>query len=249
MRGQGGGGMKILELTKVKKSFGGIKAVEEFSLSVAEGEILGLIGPNGAGKSTLFNCIAGVFPPTSGEIVFRGEKIDNQRPWDLCRKGLARTFQIVKPFAGRSVLYNVMVGAFATTDKRAEAERRALEVLRHLHMEDRKDDRAGNLTIADRKRLEIARALATRPKLLLLDEVMAGLRPTEVDEMVAIIKRLRETGMTIFVIEHIMRAIMALSDRIAVLHFGTKIAEGPPHEVAHDERVVKAYLGEEYGAA
>ena len=238
--------MKILELTKVRKSFGGIKAVEDFSLSVEEGEILGLIGPNGAGKSTLFNCIAGVFPPTSGEIVFRGEKINNQRPWDLCCKGLARTFQIVKPFATRSVLYNVMVGAFATTDKRAEAERRALEVLRHLHMEDRKDMRAGTLTIADRKRLEIAKALATRPKLLLLDEVMAGLRPTEVDEMVAIIKRLREGGMTIFVIEHIMRAIMALSDRIAVLHFGTKIAEGPPHEMAHDERVVKAYLGEEY---
>ena len=241
--------MRILELTKVRKSFGGIKAVEDFSLSVEEGEILGLIGPNGAGKSTLFNCIAGVFPPTSGEIVFRGEKINNQRPWDLCRKGLARTFQIVKPFATRTVLYNVMVGAFATTDKRAEAERRALDVLRHLHMEDRKDMRAGNLTIADRKRLEIAKALATRPKLLLLDEVMAGLRPTEVDEMVAIIKRLREGGMTIFVIEHIMRAIMALSDRIAVLHFGTKIAEGPPHEMAHDERVVKAYLGEEYGAA
>jgi len=241
--------MKILELTQVRKTFGGIKAVEDFSVSVEEGEILGLIGPNGAGKSTLFNCIAGVFPPTSGEIVFRGEKINNQRPWDLCRKGLARTFQIVKPFATRSVLYNVMVGAFATTDKRAEAERRALEVLRHLHMEDRKDMRAGNLTIADRKRLEIAKALATRPKLLLLDEVMAGLRPTEVDEMVAIIKGLREGGMTIFVIEHIMRAIMALSDRIAVLHFGTKIAEGPPHEMAHDERVVKAYLGEEYGAA
>ena len=241
--------MKILELTQVRKTFGGIKAVEDFSLSVDEGEILGLIGPNGAGKSTLFNCIAGVFPPTSGEIVFRGEKINNQRPWDLCRKGLARTFQIVKPFANRTVLYNVMVGAFATTDKRAEAERRAIEVLRHLHMEDRKDMRAGNLTIADRKRLEIAKALATRPKLLLLDEVMAGLRPTEVDEMVAIIKRLREGGMTIFVIEHIMRAIMALSDRIAVLHFGTKIAEGPPHAMAHDERVVKAYLGEEYGAA
>jgi branched-chain amino acid transport system ATP-binding protein len=241
--------MKMLELTKVRKSFGGIKAVQEFSLSVEEGEILGLIGPNGAGKSTLFNCIAGVFPPSSGEIVFRGERIKNQRPWDLCRKGLARTFQIVKPFANRTVLYNVMVGAFATTDQRAEAERRALEVLRHLNMEGCKDVRAGNLTIADRKRLEIARALATRPKLLLLDEVMAGLRPTEVDEMVAIIKRLREGGMTIFVIEHIMRAIMALSDRIAVLHFGTKIAEGLPHEVAHDERVVKAYLGEEYGAA
>jgi branched-chain amino acid transport system ATP-binding protein len=241
--------MKILELKKVRKFFGGIKAVESFSLDVEEGEIVGLIGPNGAGKSTLFNCVAGVFPPTTGEILFQGTKINNQKPWDLCRKGLARTFQIVKPFPSRTVLYNVMVGAFATSDKRAEAEQRALEVLHHLHMEGQKDLRAGNLTIADRKRLEIARALATRPKLLLLDEVMAGLRPTEVDEMVAIIKRLREGGMTIFVIEHIMRAIMALSDRIAVLHFGTKIAEGPPQEIAHDERVIKAYLGEDYGAA
>jgi branched-chain amino acid transport system ATP-binding protein len=241
--------MKILELKKVRKFFGGIKAVESFSLDVEEGEIVGLIGPNGAGKSTLFNCVAGVFPPTTGEILFQGAKINNQKPWDLCRKGLARTFQIVKPFASRTVLYNVMVGAFASTDKRAEAEQSALEVLQHLHMEGQKDRRAGNLTIADRKRLEIARALATRPKLLLLDEVMAGLRPTEVDEMVAIIKRLREGGMTIFVIEHIMRAIMALSDRIAVLHFGTKIAEGPPQEIAHDERVIKAYLGEDYGAA
>jgi branched-chain amino acid transport system ATP-binding protein len=241
--------MKILELKEVRKFFGGVKAVESFSLDVGEGEIVGLIGPNGAGKSTLFNCVAGVFPPTSGDILFLGEKINGQKPWDLCHKGLARTFQIVKPFASRSVLYNVMVGAFATTDKRSEAETRAREVLQHLHMDDKKDQRAGNLTIADRKRLEIARALATRPKLLLLDEVMAGLRPTEVDEMVAIIKRLREGGMTIFVIEHIMRAIMALSDRIAVLHFGTKIAEGTPQEIARDERVIKAYLGEDYGAA
>ena len=241
--------MKILELQKVRKYFGGIKAVESFSLDVGEGDIVGLIGPNGAGKSTLFNCVAGVFPPTAGDILFLGEKINGQKPWDLCHKGLARTFQIVKPFASRSVLYNVMVGAFATTDKRSEAEKRAREVLQHLHMDDKKEQRAGNLTIADRKRLEIARALATRPKMLLLDEVMAGLRPTEVDEMVAIIKRLREGGMTIFVIEHIMRAIMALSDRIAVLHFGTKIAEGTPQEIARDERVIKAYLGEDYGAA
>jgi branched-chain amino acid transport system ATP-binding protein len=241
--------MNILEIQEVKKYFGGIKAVESFSLNVGEGEIVGLIGPNGAGKSTLFNCVAGVFPPTSGDILFLGEKINGQKPWDLCHKGLARTFQIVKPFASRTVLYNVVVGAFATTDKRSEAETRALEVLRHLRMEEKKDLRAGNLTIADRKRLEIAKALATQPKLLLLDEVMAGLRPTEVDEMVAIIKHLREKGMTIFVIEHIMRAIMALSDRIAVLHFGTKIAEGTPQEIARDERVIKAYLGEDYGAA
>jgi branched-chain amino acid transport system ATP-binding protein len=241
--------MRILELKGVNKSFGGLKAVEDFNLSMEEGEILGLIGPNGAGKSTVFNCIAGVYPATAGEIYFKAENITHQTPWELCRKGLARTFQIVKPFSSRTVLYNVTVGAFATTDKRSEAERRALEVLRRLHMEDMKDVRAGNLTIAHHKRLEIARALATQPKLLLLDEVMAGLRPTEVDEMVKIIKELRENGVTIFVIEHIMRAIMALSDRVAVLHFGTKIAEGTPQEVASDERVIKAYLGEEYGAA
>lgn len=241
--------MRILELKGVNKSFGGLKAVEDFNLSIEEGEILGLIGPNGAGKSTIFNCIAGVYPPTAGEIYFKGENITHQRPWDLCRKGLARTFQIVKPFSSRTVLYNVTVGAFATTGKRAEAERRALKVLRLLHMQDVKDVRASTLTIAYLKRLEIARALATQPKLLLLDEVMAGLRPTEVDEMVKIIKELRESGVTIFVIEHIMRAIMALSDRIAVLHFGKKITEGTPKEVASDERVIKAYLGEEYGTA
>lgn len=241
--------MRILELKGVNKSFGGLKAVEDFKLSIEEGEILGLIGPNGAGKSTIFNCIAGVYPPTAGEIYFKGENITHQRPWDLCRKGLARTFQIVKPFSSRTVLYNVTVGAFATTGKRAEAERRALKVLRTLHMEDIRNVRAGNLTVAYLKRLEIARALATQPKILLLDEVMAGLRPTEVDEMVKIIKEVRESGVTIFVIEHIMRAIMALSDRVAVLHFGKKIAEGTPKEVASDERVIKAYLGEEYGTA
>jgi branched-chain amino acid transport system ATP-binding protein len=241
--------MKILEVQHLTKDFGGLRAVDSLDLDIEEGEILGLIGPNGAGKSTVFNCVAGVYPPTRGHIYFRSEEISGRKPWDLCKYGLARTFQIVKPFASKSVLYNVMVGAFAITDKTNEAREKALWVLEFLNFEDRRDTRAGNLTIADRKRLEIARALATEPKLLLLDEVMAGLRPAEVDEMVAIIRRLRDQGVTIFVIEHIMRAIMALSDRIVVIQFGQKIAEGVPQQVASDENVIKAYLGEEYAVS
>ena len=241
--------MNILEVKNMTKDFGGLRAIDNLSLTIAEGQILGLIGPNGAGKSTAFNCIAGVFAPTKGEVYFKGKKINGRKPWNLCKEGLARTFQIVKPFASKSVLYNVMVGSFATTNKRAEAESKALEVLKALEFEDKKDIRAGNLTIADRKRLEIARALATEPKMLLLDEVMAGLRPAEVDGMVKTIQALRAQGITIFVIEHIMRAIMALSDRIVVIHFGRKIAEGSPTEVAADDNVIKAYLGDDYVAA
>jgi len=238
--------MNILEINNLVKDFGGLRAVDTLSLSIKQGEILGMIGPNGAGKSTAFNCIAGVYAPTKGDIFFTGKKINGVKPWNLCKNGLARTFQIVKPFKSKSVLYNVMVGSFTKTDKASIAEEKALKVLQFLNFEDKKNERAGNLTIADRKRLEIARALATEPKLLLFDEVMAGLRPNEVDEMVKIIKNLRSQGITIFVIEHIMRAIMALSDRIVVIHFGKKIAEGPPQEVASDENVIKAYLGDEY---
>ena len=238
--------MNILEINNLVKDFGGLRAVDTLSLSIEEGEILGMIGPNGAGKSTAFNCIAGVYAPTKGDVYFAGKKINGVKPWNLCKNGLARTFQIVKPFRSKSVLYNVMVGSFVTTDKTAVAEEKALNVLKILSFENKKDERAGNLTIAELKRLEIARALATEPKLLLFDEVMAGLRPAEVDEMVQIIKNLRDQGITIFVIEHIMRAIMALSDRIVVIHFGKKIAEGSPQEVASDENVIKAYLGDEY---
>jgi len=241
--------MEILKVTDLTKDFGGLRAVDKLSLSIEKGQILGLIGPNGAGKSTAFNCIAGVYPPTAGTITFGGQKINGKKPWDLCKSGLARTFQIVKPFASKSVLYNVTVGSFATTNRRDAAEAKALEIIEELNFADKKEVLAGNLTIADRKRLEIARALATQPRLLLLDEVMAGLRPSEVDEMVQIIKHLRDNGVTIFVIEHIMRAIMALSDRIVVIQFGKKIAEGTPSQIASDENVIKAYLGEDYAVA
>ncbi|MDO9584832.1 MAG: ABC transporter ATP-binding protein [Desulfomicrobium sp.] len=241
--------MSLLELRNISMDFGGLRAIDSLSLSIDEGQILGLIGPNGAGKSTAFNCVAGVYRPTSGEIWFDGANITGAKPWDLCRAGLARTFQIVKPFASKTVLYNVMVGAFARTDKTDEAEAIALDVLKSLHLDHKKDFKSGALTIADRKRLEIARAMATKPKLLLLDEVMAGLRPTEVDEMIDVFRTVRDSGVTIFVIEHIMRAIMALSDELVVIQFGRKISEGKPEAVAKDENVIKAYLGDEYVAS
>ncbi|GFK96100.1 Lipopolysaccharide export system ATP-binding protein LptB [Fundidesulfovibrio magnetotacticus] len=241
--------MNILDVKGVTKRFGGLTAVHDLDLHIATGEILGLIGPNGAGKSTLFNCVAGVFPPTQGDILFNGTSIAGKKPWDLCDMGLARTFQIVKPFGAKTVLYNVMVGAFLRERSTARARDRAMHVLETLLLDHRAHQLAGNLTIADRKRLEIAKALATDPKLLLLDEVMAGLRPTEVDDMIAIIKTLRDKGVTVFVIEHIMRAVMALSDRVVVIQFGEKIAEGKPEDVTRDENVIKAYLGREYDAA
>jgi branched-chain amino acid transport system ATP-binding protein len=239
----------LLEVNGMTKQFGGLRAVDSLDLSIERGQIFGLIGPNGAGKSTAFNCIAGAFAPTAGVITFNDEQINGQKPWDLCKKGLARTFQIVKPFASKSVLYNVMVASFVTTNSRSVAEEKAIKVLESLSFADKKDVLSGNLTIADRKRLEIARALATEPKLLLLDEVMAGLRPAEVDDMVQVLKTIRDQGTTIFVIEHIMRAIMALSDRIVVIQFGKKIAEGTPKEIANNENVIKAYLGEDYAVA
>lgn len=241
--------MAYLEINNVSKHFGGLKAVDEVSIKIEKGQIYGLIGPNGAGKSTLFNCVAGTYAPSSGTILYKGEDITGSKPWNVCKRKIARTFQIVKPFQSKSVLYNTMVGAFINTSNTSEAQDRAMEVLKRFQLGDKWNVQAKNLTIADRKRLEIARAMATEPEMFLMDESMAGLRPNEVDETLDEIRKIRDSGVTIFMIEHIMRAIMSISDKITVIQFGRKIMDGTPQEVSKDERVIKAYLGESYGAA
>jgi len=236
----------MLELRRVSKSFRGLRAVEEVSFDVAEGSITALIGPNGAGKTTIFNMIAGVFPPDAGEILFTGRPIQGLRPDQICAAGIGRTFQIVKPFAGLSVLDNVMVGALLRERRSASARRVALDVLERLHLAAKRDLPAASLTLPDRKRLEVARALATRPRLLLLDEVMAGLRPVECDQMVEVFRALNHNeGLTILLIEHVMRAVMALAGHIVVLHHGSLIARGAPQAIVRDPAVLECYLGEE----
>ena len=237
----------ILRTTKVTKYFGGLAAVKEVDLEVRRGEIFGLIGPNGAGKTTLFNLVSGVYRPDAGAIEFKGQGFSGIRqPHRVCQLGIGRTFQVVKPFGNLTVLENVMIGVFSKIRSAEQAKREASEILDGMGMGEKKRMLAKSLTLPDRKRLEFARALATRPDLLLLDEVMAGLTPHEVDETLSLIRKIREGGVTLFVVEHVMHAIMSLSDRIAILHHGEKIMEGTPQEVAKDERVIKAYLGEEY---
>ena len=237
----------LLKMKKVSKLFGGLAAVKEVNLEIKRGEIFGLIGPNGAGKTTLFNLISGVYPLSGGTIEFDGKEYrDVQHPHQVCRMGIARTFQIVKPFGNLTAWENVMIGSFFRTGDLEEAREEAAKTMDWMGMGDRKHVLAKRLTLPDRKRLEFARALATKPMFLLLDEVMAGLTPHEVDETVLLIRKIREEGITLFVVEHVMHAIMSLSDRIAILHHGEKIMEGTPQEVAKDERVIKAYLGEEY---
>lgn len=238
--------MKLLEIDRLTKDFGGLRAVDRLDLTIEAGMIFGLIGPNGAGKSTAFNCVAGLYSATSGRVLYKDDDITHLKPYDVCRRGIVRTFQLVKPFPTKSVLKNVTVGGFLRSKNRNEAEEKALEVLEFVGLMDKKDVLGKSLTIADRKRLELARALATEPTLLLLDEVMAGLRPAEVEQVITIIRKINERGITIFLIEHIMQAIMSLSDLIVVIHYGKKIAEGQPEEIASNEQVIKAYLGEEY---
>jgi branched-chain amino acid transport system ATP-binding protein len=236
----------VLSVDKISKSFRGLKAVSQASFDMPAGSIVALIGPNGAGKTTCFNMIAGVFAPDSGTILFQDLPIQNMRPDQVCVAGIGRTFQIVKPFAGLSVLDNVIVGALHREGSVSSARVFSLSILKKLNLDAKKDLLASSLTLPDRKRLEVARALATRPKLLLLDEVMAGLRPTECDLMVEVFRDLnRSDGLTILLIEHVMRAVMALAQKVVVLHHGEIIARGAPAEVVRDPAVLECYLGEE----
>jgi branched-chain amino acid transport system ATP-binding protein len=237
--------MALLEVNGISKSFSGLKAVQNVSFEVPEGKIVALIGPNGAGKTTCFNLIAGVYKTDTGTVIMNGARIDGKRPDEVCRAGIGRTFQIVKPFAGLSVLDNVVVGALNAATSVTEARRKADVVLDILGLAPKRLQAASTLTLPDRKRLEVARALATEPKLLLLDEVMAGLRPTEVDQIVRVLLDLNKRGLTILLIEHVMRAVMALSNNVVVLHHGELISSGTPDEIAKDPKVLECYLGEE----
>jgi branched-chain amino acid transport system ATP-binding protein len=235
----------LLAIEGVSKHFRGLVAVDQVSLSVAPGDILAVIGPNGAGKTTLFNMIAGVLAPDEGMIAFCGERIERLAPDVRCRRGIGRTFQNVRPFPALTVEDNVVIGALLRHPDVAAARRHAAAVIERLDLGDRRTMPASALTLPDRKRLEVARALATGPKLLLLDEVMAGLRPTETDRMVAILAGLNREGVTIILIEHVMRAVMALARRVLVLHHGARIAEGAPEAVVRDPAVIQSYLGAE----
>ncbi len=237
----------LLQVKKLTKHFGGLAAVQNVSFEIRRGEIVSLIGPNGAGKTTIFNLISGVYAPDSGEILLDNENLLGRRPFEVCQKGIGRTFQIMQPFPHMTVLENVMTsGLFGRVPKisMSQTEEESMELCQLVGLGDKQKVLPRNLTVADQKRIEIARALAVKPKLLLLDEVMSGLTPTETGEAIKLVRRLREIGTTIFLIEHVMKVVMDISDRVIVLHHGEKISEGTSTEVANDQKVIEAYLGE-----
>jgi len=236
--------MALLELHNVSKSFVGLMANQDISLSIDPGEIVGLIGPNGAGKTTLFNCIAGFYPPTGGRIVFDDQDITGLPPERICFKGIARTFQIVRTFKEMTTLENVMVGAFCRTHSAARARKKAEEILKFAGLTEMRDQVSVGLTLAGKKRLEIAKALATDPKLIMLDEAMAGLNLSETRQAVELVKKIRDKGLTVLLVEHVMEVVMPISDRVVVLDYGVKIAEDTPANIVKNEKVIRAYLGE-----
>lgn len=238
--------MSYLEIINVSKNFGGLKAVSNLNLRLEKGDILGLIGPNGAGKTTIFNLISGYYKPDQGKITMNEKDITGLRPDQICKLGLTRTYQAVKPFSDSTVIDNVIVGALNHVSSVKHAREKANEIIEFLNMSSIKNYLAGSLPIASQKRLEIAKALATDPEIILLDETMAGLRPAEIDELINIVKKISERGISMIIVEHVMKVIMTLSNHIVVINYGQKIAEGSPNEIVHNPQVIEAYLGERH---